>query len=237
MTKDFTDRRGRRQNFNKLRRKVGAILIEFAFASPVFLVLIYYIHDLPKQKLMQRKMQFIAYEMAAIIQNIAKQKNTPITREDLKNAARLAYLSHFVGPTMCSDSSDNFPYGYGLHTWTYYVVGTGNNQAQTKWLIGIWSTMNQVSAESGYGQHSGSIVKYSSSSTASSGIYPSLKISAGEVKIITEGALSNWKNKSPSSLFGFLLLSPSSYSPSKQQYYNSVAIFTPASGFSETPPR
>lgn len=252
MDKDFTNRRGGGQKLNRLRRKVGAILIEFAFAIPVFLILIYYIHDLPKQKLMQRRMQFVTYEMAAILQNIAKQKT--ITCTDISNSARLAWLSMFPGITQYSptNSWDSMPLGYLPIFRTYYVMGTGTDKVTIKWLCrthagfenkGIYGT--GLYAREPFSERT--LVK--SWSGSASNIYPNLHISqAGGTKIIVEAKLYNGgdvnfsttgqstANVSKGKLFGFLLFNPKC-GAKERTYFNSIAIFTPqGKGFSATPP-
>lgn len=107
------------------RKNIGAILIEFAFAVPVFLILVYYVHDLPRMKLMQRKMQFVAYESAAILQNIARQKNR-ITKNDIVEAVSLSYLTIFPGNTLFCSKDRMAPLGYIPFMSVYCVTGKEN---------------------------------------------------------------------------------------------------------------
>ena len=52
----------------------GSILIEFAVCMPVLIILLYYIHDLSKLKRYYDQTEFVAQQMANILQNIAKKK-------------------------------------------------------------------------------------------------------------------------------------------------------------------
>lgn len=126
--------------FHVSRRSLGVILIEFAFSIPIFLILIYYLHDLPKMRLMQRKMQFVAYETAAILQHLAEQKagtaDPALTSSDFMSAMRIAYLSIFFGNTM--NSNGGFPLGYFPHMGIIFMKGVALNNAQIIWFGRIW---------------------------------------------------------------------------------------------------
>lgn len=240
MTKDFTNRQGGgRQKLNKLRRKVGAILIEFAFAIPVFLVLIYYIHDLPKQKLMQRKMQFVAYETAAILQSMAVQRSAEgklITLEDIKKAPRLSYLSFYPGNTMLNENFDGSPLGYFPRIQVYYAVGTGVNRGKVVWIIGTnRDYSSQVhSTDSTYT----ALLSCKGVELEASSIYPSLKINRDEVKIIVECGFHLFEKDTARGAFNFLFLSPKKYGKLGQLFFPAIAIFTPVgNAFSERIPK
>lgn len=240
---------------SKLRRKAGAVLIEFAFAIPVFLVLIYYIHDLPKYKLLKRKMQFVAYESAAIIQNIAKQRNTQqkvFTCQDLTYVARLAYLSLFPGTTQyCTKSPQEdfyMSYGYLPTLQIHYIVGTGEGNAERKWNCrthtngpGIYKVNPNQKGYNSFCVDAG----------PASAMLPNLNIRENEVKIIVECALWNspgtrFANEvltstvSKRELFRFLLYTPRAQGvggeSKKYDYFPTTAIFTPSVGFTNTVP-
>ena len=214
----------KRIQLNRLRKSVGAILIEFAFAIPVFLVLLYYIHDLPKLRLLQRKMQFVAYEMSSILQNIAKQRQaagTVITKQDIANTMKLVYLSIYTGNTIDGTvSPSKFPLGHYPYIGLMMVQGTGNNTAIGKWRLRSWGGIKSCTME-GFGGGNG--LSWSSKETSSTTFYPKLSISQGENKIILQCVLyyahagkydetfSNGtpcKNVSVRDAFGFLLFKP-----------------------------
>ena len=66
----------------------GSILIEFAICMPILIILLFYINDLVRIKRYYSQTEFVALQMANILQNIAKTRK--ITRNDIKYAASLA---------------------------------------------------------------------------------------------------------------------------------------------------
>lgn len=239
---------------NRLREKIGAVLIEFAFAIPVFLVLLYYIHDLPKHKLLARKMQFVTNEMSAILQNIALQRSNEgsvIKKNDFLNAMRLAYLSIFPGNTMTWLGNNCWPLGYGPYAAAIYVKGTGNGIGQGKWIV---KTMGDNGYEIYVDKQIATVCNlgFSEQNTAAKKFWPTLNINTNESKVILQCLLCYdksglWgmkfkdgtpcRNVSPCKAFGFLLFNPTGVGTGRGGFFPSVTIFTPQAGFSETPPR
>lgn len=151
------------------------------------------------------------------------------------NATRLAYLTIYPGNTMLKISGKH-PLGYMPHTWTYYVVGVGENLAQTKWGAATWTDTGS-SSDTWTKQHPGSTIHYLSGSTEAKNIHPDLRLSNGEVKIITECSLYNPIND-PRRTFNFLLFTPVPGDSIKQNWFRGIAIFAPVTGsFSEKPPQ
>lgn len=239
---------------NRLREKIGAVLIEFAFAIPIFLVLVYYIHDLPKYKLLMRKMQFVANEMSAILQNISKQHSrngTKITNSDLINAMKLANLSIYPGITQYTTKGyTHSPLGHIPHALIAYVKSDNSGSAQVKW----WRRMHPGTSGSAMPAYTcNNEKKYYAinlDATTPSGIYPALVLSQGEAKIIVQYSLfSNptysrfsstgtlVSNISRSKLFGYLLYEPKAGDSSNSIHFTSFAVFSPiGKGFSEEAP-
>jgi len=52
----------------------GSILIEFAVCMPIFIILLFYIHDLVKIKRYYSQTEFVAQQMANILQNISQKR-------------------------------------------------------------------------------------------------------------------------------------------------------------------
>ncbi len=228
--------------------KKGAILIEFVFAVPILFSLMYYIQDLSHLKQTQQRMQFVAAEIASILQSIGSQR--AIVQKDLYLALQSAYLSVFPGITMHPTSENHYPFGYFPHLWVHYIVGEGNN-ATVKWHCTAWSpspgkSRHEVSTNS---QHPESTIRFVSGGDASS-IHPDLKIADGEVKIIVEctlwyhsGRFFSGTNISCGEVpakkaFGFYVLSPTARGIQvKSSYFTSIAIFSPVpKAFKDTPP-
>lgn len=244
-----------------LRRNIGAILIEFAFAVPVFLVLIYYVHDLPRTKLIQRKMQFVAYESASILQNIAKQKGAALNISNFVETACLSYLTIFPANTLFCVTTHRAPLGYLPFMGIYYVKQEQNNFIQ--WQYGcrlsqspIANNVSNISRATDHAYVSQSLVKTfakDSPPSDSTEIHPALSITDGEVKVLVECTLfyySQWQFSSgipnstvpPRKAFNFLFLSPkrygSVYGNEQACFFPAVAIFSPFSGaFGEQAPK
>ena len=203
---------------------------------------------------MKRKMQFVSNVMAATIQNLANQKKGPsnpkITAKDLGNALQLSYLAVFPGMTMYAvNNSWHLPYGYAAYASVNYVKGTGENQAQSKW-IGI-PFIGGTTSSPGYwnatSERGWNVVGYNSSPAKASNIYPDLVIKNGDCKIILacylwiEGNGAYFTDGTPvlpyprNKLFGFLFLTPPGGKPFKASdsqisYFPGVTIFTPIPG-------
>jgi hypothetical protein len=90
-------------------------------------------HDLPKYARMQKQMEFVAHEMANILQNKGNKK---ITKDDIKYAMAGAYLSIYPGTTMYSVTSAHQKniYGHFPHGDLYCVKRT-NGQNNILWKI------------------------------------------------------------------------------------------------------
>ena len=240
----------RRQSYLR-RKKIGAVLIEFAFSIPVFLVLIYYIHDLPKMKLMQRKNQFVANFIAASIQNISKQRqnaNQKLTVNDIINTIRLAVLCVFPGMTQYSQGG-TWGYKYmplGHMPMVNFLVfsGTGENTAKIKYHHRLYPCSDSVNGVYTDGGTGGTIINFNA--TQASSIYRDFTISSGETKCIIDFRFHNDSNIdlgtsgistrtiTKSKLFGFLFYNP--VTPDGNGYFHAVTIFTPKWNFSSDLP-
>lgn len=238
--------------FNSLDRlrksRSGVILIEFAFSVPVFLALIYYLHDLPKMKRWNRKVQFITYQTAQMIQTISQSRaNKKITVQDIKNILHLAFLTVFPGVTKLGTSS-GLPLGYWPHIWLYYVEGVSDTQACIKWELAVFCNSSSLNSDTTDKQHIRSMIRYTKNSNVSpESIYPKFSIKKGEVKIIVECALcydrsyrfsnnAKCSDVSVGRAFGFLIASPTSRSinSGKTGFFNSIAIITPKAELFDT---
>jgi hypothetical protein len=233
------------------RAQIGAIFVEFAIAIPVLIAIIYYLHDVPKYKRVQAKMEFVAHNMIGMLQNISRN-GTPekITLTNIRNIVTGAYLAFYPGMTMYATGSQCLPLGHFPLGYIYYVIGEDNNTASVIW--GVHFHMDNLraykvecvgmSASHGY-----SYVQYLRKQVPSK-IHPKLVIKPGEVKIIVEcvccyhhtvfsfsdGRLCS--NVPAKEAFGFYILSPKA--KSTDGFFNSIVIFTPKPGlFDGTVPK
>ena len=236
----------------RLSRRRGAILIEFAFSIPVFLVLIYYMHDIPKAQRYKMQMQFVAQQMVQMFQTISQgRSNKRITQRDCALIGKAAYLTIFPGNSMNPTRLEYFPLGYFIEMYIFYVVGESNNKASVKWTMLLYGTdpgLPYVYIRTDKG-HDGTTLAFKTNANPSE-ICPELQIKPGEAKIIIEACLRYrdsahfsdgrlCKSVSRREIFGFLFYTPSYYTNNSDyyNYYNGRVIFTPAKGlFSSTPP-
>ena len=185
-------------------------------------------------------MQFATQEIASNLQNIAKIKGGVLTKADLCNAVRLSNLTIFPGDTQYSQNNSwtGAPLGYITVSRVHYVTGTESNEAEIKWCCrphpdgfyyyGVNLFCNEVFS---------SETKIKSWKGTPADIYPDLKLSENETKIIIEHKFET--NKTNSRIFGFYFLDPlKSYGVNDKLLFNSIVIFSPIPGaFSETPPQ
>lgn len=236
----------------------GSILIEFAFCMPVLIILLFYINDLVKLKRWYSQTEFVAQQMANIIQNISqKRSNKKITVNDIKYAASAAYLSAFPGTSrFVSKGIKTSELGYNPLGNIFCVQGITDSTAKVLWAKrfhmadGVYAPIN-VGVDNGIRRTN---VK-NLSNVSPSEIYPTLRIGKDQIKIIIECAVhysqaSGYRfadgrltaNVSPSHAFGLKLhrLSPPATRDGKNNdaiYFHSVVIFTPRLGlFDETAP-
>lgn len=222
----------------------GSILIEFAVCMPVLIILLYYINDLSKLKRYYDQTEFVAQQMVNILQNITKTRK--ITRNDIRYAASLAYLTVYPGTTMFTVKS-----GSQWHTFNHqprvfidYVKGGADGKASTKWKYWIRTKTNTNNWAGDFlSVTDSSTVNFATDVTPSS-IYPTLKVEEGKSKVLIDVQIRwnpldqrdvNGKTAgSAREVFGLRLVNPKEYSLGT--YFPSVVIFTPNGGFSEKRP-
>jgi len=226
----------------------GVVLAEFGACMPIIIILLFYICDLIKIRRMYSQMEFVGQQMVNILQNIAKERT--IKYEDLCHAASLAYLSVYPGKTMYStvNASINHELIHCPFFMIYYVKGTTGGNAKVLWARHITTLRSTAPDWHLYsdGDYINDVRHSSVGSTSSeikdSNIYPTLKMESGKPKIILETAIfwnkdfmdGNGKTVSNArQAFGLRLVNPKHFS---DLYFNTVVIFSPNDGFSETPP-
>lgn len=242
-------------------------MIEFAFSIPVFLALIYYVHDLPKMKRWYRKTDFVSKQMAQYIQTISQPRtDKKITLMDLINAGRVAYLTIFPSNTLIPADAYYYPFGYHAFYTIYYVKGLDNGNASVIWAVsfagdgganidgysearknGMWYRRSTTK----YGEIDRMATKFLKGVEPSK-IHPRLTIKQGEVKIIVECCLlycternfadgTSCSKKSFKEAFGLLFISPKYCRQGRSNFYgffNSVTIFIPRENlFSDSMPQ
>lgn len=234
----------------------GSILIEFAVCMPVLIILLFYIHDLPKLKRYYDQTEFVAQQMVNILQNLSKQRlkeNKTLNFDDLRYAASLAFQTIYPGTTQYSpDGLWHHALRHIPYAGVYYVQGTSNGKAKCLWGKSFrsgtaknppWTSYYQAS--DGFEKY---VMNYSSNEIEASSIYPTLKVEDGKSKIILETFiywdtgtrdLTGTKILTAREAFGCCLANVSSATAKKNfpyLFFPSVVIFTPNAGFPETGP-
>lgn len=228
----------------------GAVLVEFAVWMPLLIILLFYIYDLMKMKRYYSQTEFVGQQIANMIQNISQRRSEQLlTKKDFQNITAVAWLTMFPGKSLYKKEM----LGYVPGIFIYYVKGVENGKAKYCWRV--WSSYENTTSPSSEDSHWDfgttetyhfSTLKWNNESVSPSSIYPSLKISSGESKIIVEAALltnPDWKNQSGQSStkqkYGFHLATPRINGAGGVNdfhlCFNSVTILTPKNGlFSET---
>ena len=251
----------RLSNFLSLRCEEGlsegSILIEFAICMPILVILLFYIHDLVKIKRYYSQTEFVAQQMANMIQNVSKNReNKAIGADDLKYIVSAATLTIYPDNNF-SSISNGHKHGHFGEAFLYYVKGNENGTADVVWGIDIHqyrgaSNPSKININAREPSNDRSHIKIANG-VSPQVIYPTLKIGKNEERIILEVCI-DYSNTSyykldngvgcdtvsPSKIFGLKLLIPKGTQRGTTgdfAYFNSVVIFTPKPGlFSETIP-
>ncbi len=238
----------------------GSILIEFAVCMPVLIILLFYINDLVRIKRYYSQTEFVAQQMANILQNISQKRMgaaRKITCNDIRHAVSLAYLSIFPGKTEFLTGNNTSDLGYRPHGFIYCVKGITDSTASVLWgrrfQMATGDAISPSTVVFGSWNHRTNIKELANVSPSE--IYPTLKIGKDQIKIIIECTLwtgrgsnhfftdgTSFSKISHSQAFGLRLFK---ISPPKTRdeydntelFFHSVVIFEPKDGlFDGTPP-
>ena len=169
----------------------GAILIEFAFAIPVLVAILYFIMDGPLLRLYQLKLKNTAYFAINMMQNITDtRENKAITLNDLRNIRACAFANIYRSTAQFKNDKGNYPLGHYGHIYLYYLKGTGTNQASVKWIWDSGAPGPKPSQPEN--EHILTTIEKQVNSivdptrTKAGEIYKDLQINNGEIKLIVE---------------------------------------------------
>ena len=188
-------------NFRKIKQilkkpKIGAILIEFAFAIPVLVSILYFILDGPGLRLYQLKLKNTAHFAVNLLQNLTDQREDKfINVNDLKRVTLSAFSNIYRSSLMLKDSrKKGYPLGHYGHIYVWCIFGNEDGTASVKWVWasgapGVTPTgcSSSIFKESS-NELNNSIIKFGKSVTPTY-IYKDLVINPGEIKIILEVSL------------------------------------------------
>ncbi len=205
----------------------------------------------------RQKMNQVALQFAQMIQNVSQTRdNKKITKADLENAARVAYLTIFPGVTGVPTTNNHMPLGYFIECFIHYIVGVSNGKACLKWRWQCYYRGNPPNHDVMINRKPEYFVTlvggWDGTPTAPSEIFKDLNIKEGETKIIVECQLRHYpklvyfsdgrscKQVSLRETFGFWALSPRYDLVDDENsgaLFIGTVVFTPKPGlFSETPP-
>jgi len=240
-------------NWKQFFKHNGAIIVEFAVAVPIFVILIFYAHDLVLYTRLYAKTKFCAYCIANMIGSVSQNRNNKkITMTDLQNIRCAASLIAYPGKTgyAIKGTGDGAcrSIGHFLSLYIYCVIGTGNNKGKCVWR---WDSnyLNTSPSNSGsfnsLSDNSYAVVRYKNNETDTKNIWKDLTIENGEMKIIIETSLrtglcsySDGQRVSSvpiSKRFGFWLITPTCPTPiGHGSHFHSVVIFSPKPGLFDT---
>ena len=117
----------------------GAILIEFAFGFSILIILIFYAHDLALLSQYNRRMKFVAEQMASMIQNVSQNRTDKrITANDLRYIFAATFQSIYPGLTMYGDGTGyRYKFGHMPACAIVYVKGESDGNVSCKWALEI----------------------------------------------------------------------------------------------------
>ena len=160
----------------KLKNNKGAILIEFAFAIPILIIVLFFMLDVPMAYRISTKLQKTSELFAEMILNINRHKESRgIAKTDLENISKIIGLV-FTGVTK------NKSYPFFLSTYLICVRGTGENAFEKLWNMHITNDLVKGEVTSSIDS------KYSSIQDGSQflGNIKDLEIQKNEIKLIVE---------------------------------------------------
>ncbi len=221
---------------------------------PILIILLFYINDLVKIKRYYSQTEFVAQQIANILQNISqKRTDKKIKIPDIKYALSSAFLSIYPGTSMFAKGKLSFSHEFMIpmpYVTIHYIKGLAGGKASCKWGYSFFCKTAQTPSNwnnngAKYSDIGVSNVRWNASANPYT-IYPKLKINEGEEKIIIESCFF-WNtshadidgNRVNTSREAFKLhfVSPYSPVPDSQMYFISDVIFTPKPGlFTETAP-
>jgi hypothetical protein len=215
-------------------RKKGAILIEFAFAIPTLIVIMYFLLDVPTSYRLVSKLQKISELYAGMLLNINKQnRSRSITVNDLKS------ISKGIG-MIFTGIIGNSAYPYYLSTYITCIKGTGSgNIFEKKWNIHIKNNLMDGTITNSI-DHSYSTFDSNSDTFPTSGNIKNFKIQKDEIKLVVENVI--WYGSTePSRGFNskfYILTVPALIKNGAKTFGDKHAIISPPDGLiTDTAPK
>lgn len=190
--------------------QAGAVVLELAISIPVFLGLLYYIHDVPKYQRIHNRIKFCTICAANMFQNISMHRSDKkIYQRDLYKIRAGSAIPFFGTVT-------NMKFGSAIYGWACYFIclqGVGTNQAQIKWRIRQANNPLPIAID-GFIDHPTKLTAFPQSYSTqinTQTIGSGFSINKGEFVIISEMSLVPAYPSPPTNVkkyYNFLVLSP-----------------------------
>lgn len=222
------------------------MLIEFAICIPIFVILLFYAHDLVRLYRYQSQTEFVAQQTVNMIQNISqKREDKRITKKDLQAIFALSWLSVCPGGA-ANYSGLTWKNPYTFYTKVFYVKGQDDGKASVVWAYyynpqqTLYSNIFSVNVGTDNPDYTCFAVRCKKNVNPSE-IYSVLKINPNEEKILVETMIKRSEDNSETDYnghkfshkeaLGFYLIIPKYLTGyNRLNFFNSVAIFAPKPG-------
>ncbi|MDR1361850.1 MAG: pilus assembly protein [Holosporaceae bacterium] len=230
----------RKLRFDKFLRlnNIGVILLEFAIALPLLMIVLYASADIPRYFLWRFKVENASRYAASMIQNTAS--GTFVKAKDLRMVSHAAFLNIYVGNQNIDISTqEKMPHGHNSSLHVYCVNGVQDSKGKILWgWVSNKARLSPKTRESGDAyQTTGrvSIVPTGlNSETDEANIFKDLRILKDEVKIIVEAGIVQAKAYSdgadtainPRRMLGFFIMPVFG----EKMYMGNAIVFTPQDG-------
>lgn len=244
----FFNPRKIRENFqNSLKKTKGAVVLELALSIPVFLALLYYMHDVPKLQSIQNRVRFGTMCGVNMFQNVTQNRaDEKVSRADFLRITCMAEMPFIGGGVQhySSTVSGKSPIQIQSQFTLFYVKGVSSTKARIYWGVtnngcgypGLRTSAGLITSGTPSWQWVTVIKVPIGRDVDQSSIHEDLHIKAGEVAMIVDQAFFAAGTKSAKKLFGFLVYNPQPPAGCQNTLFHSVVIFAPKPGlFSEAP--
>jgi hypothetical protein len=218
-----------RKKFKFLSKKSrGAILIEFAFAIPVLILVLYFGTDVPLAYRISLKLQKTSELYAQMLMNMLQKQGERVLSENY-----LINISRGVGLILPGASKGSLP--FYLSTYIVCIVGISNDKFKVLWSIQVNNNLenNQITCLNDKYDYS----VLSVDSAAHTGNIKKLKIQKGEKKLLVESVA--WytdTSKRGFNKYFYLLAIPGKMKNSTRIFGDRTAIITPLEPIPDTSP-
>ncbi|MDR1982461.1 MAG: hypothetical protein LBQ08_01520 [Holosporaceae bacterium] len=214
-----------------LKKSRGAILIEFAFAIPVLVLVLYFGTDVPLAYRISLKLQKTSELYAQMLINMLHKHGSKVLSEDYLNG-----ISKSVGLTLPGIArSKKLP--FNLSTYIACIVGKGDDKFKVLWCINVNNNLEENSVTCLSDKYDYSTVNVNSASYT--GSIKKLKIQNGEKKLLIETVVwyTDTSKRGFNTYFYLLTIPGKTIFPSNAKIFGDrTAIITPHTTIPVTSP-